>query len=341
MWIKSVLLGLFVSAAFGAEEKLNLATPSGYFSGDVIPEFERRFHCKVVTDLFEEPEAALAKVQSGGASLYDVLITADYTITPLIRQKLLAPIPHERIANLQNLEPGFRKTQYDPELKYSIPFQWGTIGIYARKIPGQDLDPSWSLFFDPKKQPGPIVLLDSMRDTIGAALKSRGYSFNTTDRKQLLEARDLLLDAKKRALEFANSPGGRAKVLDKSARAAIVFSAEGGRGMSEDPETIYFIPREGSEIWVDNLTILAQAPHRDLAEKFINYLFEPETSAQISNYSHCASPNLAARRFIKPEILNNPALYPSEEARKKLELLKDLGRDTRLYDQLWTTIKSR
>ncbi len=339
--MKSLLLVLSLPLVFGAEEKLNVAVPSGYFSGDVIPEFEKRLHCKVEMDLFEDPEAALAKVQSGGASLYDVLITADYTITALTRQKLLAPIVHDHIPNLKNLEPGFRKTAYDPELKYAIPFQWGTIGIYARKIPGQELDQSWSLFFDPKKQPGPIVLLDSMRDTIGAAMKFQGYSFNSTDRKQLVKARDLLVDAKKRAVEFANSPGGRSKVLDKSARAAIVFSAEGARGMSEDPGTIYFIPREGSEIWIDNLTILAQAPHRALAEQFINYLLEPETGAKISNYSHCGSPNGEARKFIKPEMLNNPAIYPPEETIKKLELLKDLGPDTRLYDQLWTAIKSR
>jgi spermidine/putrescine transport system substrate-binding protein len=341
MWMKSLLLVLSLQLVFGAEEKLNVAVPSGYFSGDIIPEFEKRLHCKVVIDLFEDPEAALAKVQSGGASLYDVLITADYTITALTRQKLLAPLQHEHIPNLKNLEARFRKTPYDPELRYAIPFQWGTIGIYARRIPGQELDQSWSLFFDPNKQPGPIVLLDSMRDTIGAAMKFKGYSFNSTDRKQLVEARDLLVNAKKRAVEFANSPGGRSKVLEKSARAAIVFSAEGARGMTEDPETIYFIPREGSEIWIDNLTILAQAPHRALADQFMDYLLEPETGAKISNYSHCGSPNGEARKFIKPELLNNPAIYPPEETIKKLELLKDLGTDTRLYDQLWTAIKSR
>jgi len=89
------------------------------------------------------------------------------------------------------------------------------------------------------------------------------------------------------------------------------------------------------------MVILAKAQQRDLAEKFINYVLEPEIGAKISNFTQFTTPNAAAKKLIDPELLKNPAIYPSEEALKKLEFLKDLGRDTKLYDQVWTSVKSR
>jgi len=110
--------------------------------------------------------------------------------------------------------------------------------------------------------------------------------------------------------------------------------------MSEDKETYYFIPKEGSQIWLDSLAILAQAPHRELAEKFLNFILEPEIGAKISNYTQFSTPNHAARSLIKPDLLKNPAIYPDEKTMSKLEFLKDLGKETRVYDQLWTQIKA-
>jgi spermidine/putrescine transport system substrate-binding protein len=259
----------------------------------------------------------------------------------MIKQNLLAPLRHQNIPNLKNLESRFRSTPFDPENKFTVAYQWGTMGIYARKLANRPLDETWALFFDPQKQPGPIVLIDSMRDLIPTALRFKGYSLNSTDPGELKDIRELLIDAKNRSIGFASSVAGKSRVLDRSARAAIVYSGEGARGMSEDPETIYFIPREGSWIWVDSMAILAKAPHRLLAEKFINFVLEPKIGAKISNTTQFCTPSSEAKKFINPELLKNPSIYPPEAVLKRLEFAKDLGRDTRLYDQLWTSIKSR
>ena len=322
-----------------AEERLNIFIWSEYLPGGVVEEFEKRHACKVVVDVYEDAESMLAKVQAGSA--YDIVVPSDYLVAAMVKQNLLAPLRMTNIPNIKNLDPKFRSPPFDPENKFTVAYQWGTVGIFTRKKEGEDLQESWGLFFDAKEQPGPIVLIDSMRDLIGAALKFRGQSLNSTDTSRLKEVRDLLVDAKKRSVGFAASVAGKNKVLDKSARAAIVYSGEGGRGMAEDKETYYFIPKEGSQIWVDNLVILAKAPHRDLAEKFINFVLEPEIGAKISNYTQFTTPNAAAKKLIDPELLKNPAVYPSEETLKKLEFLKDLGRDTKLYDQVWTSVKSR
>ncbi|HEX7858904.1 MAG TPA: spermidine/putrescine ABC transporter substrate-binding protein [Verrucomicrobiae bacterium] len=332
---------LLLSSALAAEQRLNLFIWSEYLPPEVAQEFEKRFDCKLVIDLYEDAESMLAKVQGGGAGSYDIVVPPDYLVAAMVKQNLLSPLRLTNIANINNLDPKFRNPPYDPENQFTVAYQWGTVGIYARKKAGETLDESWSLLFDPKKQPGPIVLIDSMRDLIGAALKYRGQSLNSTDPAQLKAVRDLLVDAKKRSAGFAGSVAGKNKVLDKSARAAIIYSGEAGRGMAEDPETYYFIPREGSQIWVDNLVVLANAPHRDLAEKFVNFILEPEVGAKISNFTQFTTPNSEAKKLINPELLKNPAIYPSDETIKKLEFLKDLGRDTKLYDQVWTSAKSR
>ncbi|HWI55838.1 MAG TPA: extracellular solute-binding protein, partial [Bacillota bacterium] len=186
-----------------------------------------------------------------------------------------------------------------------------------------------------------FILIDSVRDMLGAALKYKGYSLNSTDPKQLKEARDLVLAVKQRSLGFEGSVGGKNKVLAKAARAAIVYSGEGVRGMNEDQETVYFIPQEGSQIWVDNLAVLAKAPHRDLAEKFLNYLLDAKVGARLSNFTQYSSPNKAAMPFIRPQDLKNPTTYPPPAIRRKLEFLEDLGSKTRIYDEVWTQVKAR
>ena len=339
IWNYFVFCCAIIFSVNAAEQRLNLFIWSEYLPQEVAAEFEKRFDCKLVIDVYEDAESMLAKVQGGGA--YDLVVPPDYMVAALAKQNLLAPLRLTNISNLKNLDQKFRNPPFDPANKYTVAYQWGTVGIYARRKEGETLDESWSLFFDPKKQPGPIVLIDSMRDLIGAALKYRGQSLNSTDTKQLKEVRDLLVSAKNRSAGFASSVAGKNKVLDKSAQAAIVYSGEAARGMAEDKETYYFIPKEGSQIWVDNLVVLAKAPNRDLAEKFINFVLEPEIGARISNYTQFTTPNAAAKKWIDPELLKNEAIYPTEETLKKLEFLKDLGRDTKLYDQLWTSIKSR
>jgi spermidine/putrescine transport system substrate-binding protein len=332
-----LLLGAIPSMAAGSQ--LNLFIWSEYIPPEVIAAFEKKHQCKVVIDLYEEAESMMAKVQAGGSGLYDVVAPSDYLLPAMIKLQLVAPLRSENIPNLKNIEPKFLNPPYDPGNKYTVPYQWGTVGIYARKAQGQPPIDSWSAVFKPAGRK--VVLLDSLRDTLGAALLYQGHSLNSTDPKQIKEARDLVIAAKKTATGFAGSVGAKNQVLSKAADAAIVYSGEAARGMAEDAETYYVIPKEGSQIWVDNLAVLAKAPHRDLAEKFINFVLDAEIGAKISNFTQFTTPNAAAKPKIEPELLKNPAIYPPEDLLKKLEFLKDLGRDTRLYDLAWTQIKSR
>jgi spermidine/putrescine transport system substrate-binding protein len=347
MDVKRALLQILVVFAVGwvgltarAAQKLNVFIWSEYMDPEVVKDFEKRFDAKVTLDLYEDAEAMLSKMQGGGAAVYDIVVPPDYMVSTLVKLKLLASLRHERIPNLKNLDARFRGLPWDPKNTHTVAYQWGTLGIYYRKIPGKPAPDSWAAIFDATRQPGPMVILDSMRDAIGAALKYRGQSFNATDLPALKLARAALLDAKKRCLAFESSVAAKNRVVGKTAAVAIVFSGEAARGIAEDPGTAYVIPKEGSQIYMDNLAVPAKAPNRDLAEAFINFLLEPEIGARISNHTQFGTPNAAARPLVNAEDLRNPAIYPSPEVMAQLEWLVDLGTKTRLYDELWSQVKA-
>ena len=121
----------------------------------------------------------------------------------------------------------------------------------------------------------------------------------------------------------------------------MALNGDATRGVKEDSETYYFVPREGSSMWLDNLCIPAKAPHRDLAERCINFILDAHVGARLANFNQYASPNQAALPFISPSDLKNPAIYPPPELMRRLEFDRDLGERTQLYDELWTQIKAR
>jgi spermidine/putrescine transport system substrate-binding protein len=339
----AVLLSGLISPAINsaaAEDQLNLYIWSEYIDPDIIKSFEQKFKCKVVIDLYEDNESMLAKIEGGGSSRYDIVVPSDYVVNTLVRKNLLAKLDKTNIPNMANIEDRFASPPYDPGNVYTAPYQWGTVGLYVRKKPGQQIEESWSLMFDPSKQVGPFVMIDSMRENISAALKYTGHSVNTTDEQPLKKARDMLIEAKKRSLGFDGGVGGKNKVLAHSAAMATVYNGDAVRGMGEDEETYYFVPKEGGEIWMDNMAIPVKAPHKLLAEKFINYILDADIGAQLSNFNQYATPNKAAKAKIKPEDLANTAIYPTDEIMSKLEFLHDLGDKSRLFDEIWTQIKS-
>lgn len=341
--ILSCAILLFCSAVVlrAAQPTLNLLIWSEYIDPQIVAEFERLNGCKLTIDLFEEDSAMVAKIRNGGASQYDVVVAPDHTVPKLAKLELLRPLRPDHLTGLTNLESRFLSPPYDPGNRYSVPYLWGTLCLYARPPKDKPVSGSWGLIFDPAQQAGPFLLIDGMRDLIGAALKYRGHSLNTTNVAELKEARDLIIEAKKRSMGFEGGAGGKNKVLAKTVAAAMAFSGDALRGVKEDPGTVCFIPKEGSQIWVDNLVICARAPHPELAEKFLAFLLDPKISARLANFLQYATPNREARAFLDPALLNNPAVYPPPEVMARFEFLSELGRSARLYDEIWTQIRTK
>ena len=319
---------------------LNLFIWSEYIDPEIVSDFEKQHNCKVTIDLYEDNEAMIAKLQGGGDSLYDVVVPGNYVIPAMIKLGLLAELRKENIPNLANLDPNFASPEYDPGNKYSAAYQWGTVGIYARKKDGKPTPRTWGILFDKDQASGSFLLMDSYREMMGSALRYKGWSVNTPSADQLKEIRTLLSDAKNRSQGFEGGVGGKNKVLGKVVDVAVVYNGDAVRGIADDPETEYFVPDEGGVLWIDNLAVPAKAPHRDVAEKFINFILDPQVGARLSNYNQYATPNKAARAFITPADLANSAIYPPEEQMSKLQAVVDLGDDEKMYSEVWTQVRS-
>jgi spermidine/putrescine transport system substrate-binding protein len=186
---------------------------------------------------------------------------------------------------------------------------------------------------------GKITMLNDSRESIGAALKYLGYSLNTTNEAELEEAKELLIQTKPFIFSYDSD-----QFEDLIAANEVVI----GHGWSgdyfmaavDDERIWYVIPEEGGVVWADNLCIPLTSKNQDAAELFINYILQPEIAAQITNFTWYGSPVEAANEFIDPEILEEPAIYPSAETMERLEWIQDVGDATPLYERIWTEVKA-
>ncbi|MFN4071530.1 MAG: spermidine/putrescine ABC transporter substrate-binding protein [Thermus caldifontis] len=337
-------LGVFLlrpRQATGAGETLYFLNWADYIPEDLIKKFEAETGAKVVLDTFESPEAMLAKLKAGADREFSLVVAPDYYVLQMAREGLIAPLEKERLKNLANLDPFFLDPPYDPGLQYSVPYLWGTTGLAYREDRVKGPVDSYAVFFDPGKQVGPFLLLDEMRETIGAALKYLGYSVNTTDPEALEKAKGLLLEAKKRSVGFAGGVEALNRILGGDAAVALAYSGDVLQARQEDERLRYAIPKEGGTLWTDALVILKRGPSQDLAYRFLNFLLEPENAAALAAYTHYATPVAKALPLLPEAMRQDPTVFPPEEVRRKLEYLKDLGPDIALYDQVWTEVKAR
>ncbi len=319
---------------------LNVLNYSDYIAPALVERFEQEYHVDVIVDFFDHNDAMIAKLLAGGIGQYDVVIAADYAVQILAGRQLLQPLDHSNLPNLANINPRFLNLPFDPGNTYSAPYQWGTTGLGIRvdRVDTTRALDTWALVFDSAASLGPFTMLDEPRETIGAALKYLGHSVNSRDPKELEAAQNLLTQQRRRVLAYASATGGRD--LLASADAVVVHGYNGDIVLTKDevPDIVFVVPREGSIVWTDNMTVPVRAPNRYTAEVFINFVLAAEHGAALTNYTRFASPNAAALPHIEPAIRRDPALFPPEEVLERLEILEELGEARALYDRVWTRV---
>ncbi len=318
-------------------KELNVYNWSDYIGEDTIANFEKEYGVKVNYDTFEDNERMLAKLTAGAAG-YDVVVPTSYMVDIMIKQKLLTPINHENIPNIKGVTPELLNTPFDPKNRYSVPYQWGTTGFgyNSDKVTGK-VD-SWDILWDPQYA-GKITMLDEMRGLLSAPLKRLGYSMNSTVEKELMEAKSMLLEQKALVKAYISAPV-KSLLISGEVWLSQLWSGDVFMAQAENKALRYCIPKEGCEIWTDNLVIPKKAPHRYTAEVWLNYNLRPEVSAGVSDFVHYASPVEEAKRFINKTDLENPGIYPPAEALKRLEFAKDVGEATWIYDRIWLELKA-
>lgn len=297
-----------------------------YMDPELLSAFEEQYGVSVTEDTYDSNEAMAPIIQAGNSG-YDVIVPSDYMVSILIEGGDIMALDKAAIPNYENLAEEFRSgLPYDPDGTYAAPYQWGTTGLGVDLAAvGGEVPHTWGIVFGPEAEDyaGKITLLNDPRETIGAALKYLGYSLNSTSEDELAEAKELV----------ANSP---VLAFDSDQYDELVAQGESviGHGYSgnffvqfdesDDPSQYeYFVPDEGGTRWVDNMAIVGDAPHPCTAHAFINFILDAENGAALTNWNYYASPNGAAEEFIEPDVLEDPAIYPTDLS--KLEFIRDTG----------------
>jgi spermidine/putrescine transport system substrate-binding protein len=324
----------------GKKQELKVYNFATYIADDTIANFEKMYNVKVTYDTFGKADELFTKMQAGNPG-YDVIVAPDYMITQLASLDLLLPLEMKNIPNFEkNVDPSFKDPSYDPKNKYSVAYQWGTMGIgYNKKKVGKDIKSLADIFKPEYKKR--VALLNSTREMMALLLISQGLDPNTVNKADLEKARDFALKNKEVVAAF-HDDDGQTRLVRGEVDIVIEWSGDMFQVMAEkgNEDIVYVIPSEGTFRWADNLAIPKGAGNKALAETFINYVYDPGTAAAISNFTQYGSPNKAAidMKLIDKALLENPAIYPPADVAKKLVTLKDLGDAGVVYDQVWAEL---
>jgi spermidine/putrescine transport system substrate-binding protein len=318
-------------------QELHVYNWSTYVAEDTIPNFEAACGVTVVYDIFGSNEEMLARLREGNPG-YDIIVPSDYAVASLIADELLVPLDHEMIPNMANLTTDLTDAPFDPGNQYSVPYQWGTIGLgYNITEVGEEIT-SWQQVWDYE---GNVAWLEDPRSMVGIGLNFLGYDPNSSDEDEIAEATEFLIESGSNVVAIAADDG---QVLLERGDVDITVEYSGDIFQviadCECEDYRYVIPEEGSVVWMDNLAIPKDAPNVELAHAFIDYILHPQVGADISNYTAYASPNQAAidLGLIDEEYLSNTSIYPDEEVMSNLFWIEENPENEELVLDAWDEI---
>lgn len=314
-----------------------------YIDPETLDMFEKETGIQVIYDEFDTNETMYPKVEAG-ASNYDVVCPSDYMIQKMIDNDLLQELNWDNIPNAKaNIGAQYyeQSEAFDPGNRYAVPYCWGTVGILYNKTMVDEPVTSWSILWD-EKYADSILMQDSVRDLFMVGLKSLGYSMNSTDEKELNEAKNLLIQQKPLVQAYVIDQV-RDKMIGNEAALGVIYSGEAIFTQRENPDLEYVIPREGTNVWIDGWVIPKNAENVENAEKFIDFMCRGDIALLNFDYITYSTPNTAAQALIKDDdIRNSKIAFPDLSQYDGLETFSYLGDDAdALYNDLWKEIKSK
>ncbi len=313
-----------------------------YIDPETIRMFEEESGIKVIYDEFETNESMYPKVESGAVA-YDIACPSDYMISRMIQNGMLSEIDYDKMPNAKkNIGAQYYEQSrgFDPENKYAIPYCWGTVGILYNKTMVDEPITRWAQLWD-EKYADNILMQDSVRDAFMVAEKLSGNSMNTLDAEELEAAKNMLIKQKPLVQAYVVDQV-RDKMIGGEAAIGVIYSGEAIYTQKENPDLVYVIPEEGTNVWIDSWVILKNAPNKENAEKFIDFMCREDIALMNFEYITYSTPNVAARELIEEEdIRNSEIAFPDLSQYDNLETYVYLGEDgDYLYNELWKEVKA-
>jgi len=339
-----LIMSVFISC--DSRERLYIYNWTYYTPDSVIEKFENEFNVRVIYDEFASNEEMFAKLIAMNRQgifgfftrlfgrQYDIVFPSLDFVPIMIQQGMLEKIDRSQIINLENIDPDLlRRIEHDPNMEWSVPYFFGAGGVIVNTARVPNFEKSWSIFSREDLR-GRMTMLDDLREVLGAALVSLGYSVNTINPAEIAAARDLInnswkpnlvkFDSEAFAKGYANGDFWVVHAFPEAVLEEIYDNEQLFR------DTVFFIPQEGGPAYIDNMVILRGARNIELAHKFINFIHRPDIYAEVVDYLGLpATTNVPARSY------TTEFSFYSENDLFNTELVNDLGSFLDLYTDAW------
>lgn len=349
-------LAMLVGAAAAQQRKeVYVYNWSDYIDFKILDDFTRETGIQVIYDTYDSNDLLETKLMAGKTG-YDVVVPTSNFLARQIKAGVIAPLDKSKLPNLKNLDPAImqRMAAYDPGNAHGVVYMWGTtgIGFNARKVAERMTNApvdSLALLFDPAvaarfKDCG-IMVLDAADELVPAALRYLGLNPDAKDADSIAKAEALLLKARPNIRKFHSS-----QYIEDLANGAIciafgysgdiVQARQRARDAKKGVDIVYSVPKEGALMWFDNFAIPKDAPNKDHAHAFINYMLRPEVIARASNAVFYPNAVPESARFIDAEVKADKGVYPPPEVIRTLFTVTPYDQASqRLLTRTWTKVK--
>lgn len=301
---------------------------------EILDQFTQETGVAIEFITYESQDEAIANLRNG--DIYDVVVLNNEYVAVAIQEERLAPLDYSVITNFRNISANFRDLGYDPQNQFSVPYNWGTLGIVVNPEKVSRPITQWADLWD-EEFVGKVVMWNGIRTSVGVTLKVLGYDANTVNFDELTQAETKLMELRPSILAFVGSSDEVVPLLTEGDGAIAlgyvgdVFAAEEAGFTFE-----YVIPEEGTLLWGDNFAIPKNSPNIYTAQVFINYLLRPDTGAKILEYNYYSTPNDGVAPLVAEELRNNPLIFPPNEVLQDSSLILSLGTEVEArYAEIW------
>ncbi|WP_121063298.1 extracellular solute-binding protein [Chachezhania antarctica] len=331
-------LALTLATAAAAEGELKIYHWFEYIPQELLDKFAEEYDVTVTMDTFDSNEALLATLKAGKLGEYDVAVPGDYMVKIMADEGMLDTFTPDEMPNFDNIEDQWVDVEFDPGRKSTIPYQWGSTSFSVNTEAYDGPLDSLSLIFEPPEElKGKINVLDTSGETLTLASLYAGIPQCTSDREQL-KALNALVQGAKPAWASFGSDVAKDVLVSGDAAAGMIWSGFSAKARAEGAPIEYVFPKEGMIVWMDNVALLKDAPNRDNALKFMNFLLEPENAAAVTNYAQYTAGVEGVAEFLEPEVANSPESNPPADA--KGVFVQACPEEVQvLYDAIWTNLK--
>ncbi|MEL7116008.1 MAG: extracellular solute-binding protein [Pseudomonadota bacterium] len=322
-----------------AEGELVLYHWFEYIPQELLEKFTAETGISVTMDTFDSNEAMLATLKAGAMGTYDLAVPGDYMVKIMIGEGMLDEIAEGELANKGNISDAWADPSFDPGRTHSIPYQWGSTSFSVNRDVFQgDINTTDILFNPPEDLKGKINMLDSQGEVLAMAAFHMGIPQCSTDRAQLSALNDMLQAAKENWASF-NSDTSKDILVSGDAAVSQIWNGFGAKARAEGANIEYAYPKEGYVVWMDNVVLLKDAPNRENAITFMDFLLEPENIAAVTNFAQYAAGVDGVSDMLEGELATQRESNPPADAGPGIFVEVCDEATQVVYDQIWTNLK--